>query len=98
MGRGPGSATYNSFRHVRCGASPPFGGDSEALWRVTVAYRLFAVVQYNVSPAVPGRGSAIFLHVDNGHATNGCVSVAAPRLRWLLRRVRPGATITISAA
>ena len=31
----------------------------------------------------------MFLHVDTGHATNGCVSVAEPRLRWLLRRLRP---------
>ena len=92
-----GSATYNSFRHVRCGSRPPFGGASEALWRVTVAYRLFAVIQYNVAPAVPGRGSAIFLHVDNGRATNGCVSLARPRLQWLLERLRPGATIRVTS-
>src|SRR5438552_2709887 len=29
----PASPTYNTFRHVRCGAPPPFGGASEALWR-----------------------------------------------------------------
>ena len=91
----PGSPTYNSFQHVRCGARPPFGGGSEALWRATVAYRLFAVVQYNVAPAVPGRGSAIFLHVDTGRATNGCVSLPERRLRPLLRRLRPGAVISI---
>jgi len=93
----PRSATYNRFRHLPCGDSPPFGGASEALWRVTVAYRLFAVIQYNVAPAVPGRGSAIFLHVDNGRATNGCVSVSRPHLVWLLRRLRPGATIRITS-
>ena len=55
-----GSATYNSFRHVRCGAGPPFGGDSEALWRVTVAYRLFAFIEYNVAtyPFAGERGEA----------------------------------------
>ncbi len=53
------SATYNRFRHVACSAIPPFGGASEALWRQRVAYRAFAVVQYNVAPTVPGRGSAI---------------------------------------
>jgi L,D-peptidoglycan transpeptidase YkuD (ErfK/YbiS/YcfS/YnhG family) len=91
------SPSYNRFRHVGCGATPPFGGDSEALWQATVAYRLFAVIRYNVAPVVPGRGSAIFLHVDTGHATNGCVSLPEPRLRWLLRRLRPGATIRIAA-
>ena len=93
----PRSPTYNRFRHVACGARPPFGGASEALWRATVAYRLFAVVRYNVAPARPGRGSAIFLHVDTGRATNGCISVAEPRLRFLLGRLRPGATIRVTA-
>ena len=93
----PSSPTYNRFRHLRCGATPPFRGGSEALWRATVAYRLFAVVRYNDAPAVPGRGSAIFLHVDTGRATNGCVSLPERQLRWLLRRLRAGATIAIRA-
>jgi len=93
-----GSPTYNTFRHVRCGSSPSFGGGSEALWRVTPAYRLFAFIQYNVAPVVPGRGSAIFLHVDTGRATNGCVSLPLGELRSVLRRVRPGARISIATA
>jgi L,D-peptidoglycan transpeptidase YkuD (ErfK/YbiS/YcfS/YnhG family) len=91
------SPTYNSFRHVACGTAPAFAGGSEALWRATVAYREFAFIEYNASPARPGRGSAIFLHDDLGHATNGCLSLPRPRLLQLLRRLRPGATITISA-
>jgi len=91
------SPTYNPFRHVPCGARLPFAGRSEALWRATVAYREFAFIEYNASPARPGRGSAIFLHDDLGHATNGCLSLPRPRLLQLLRRLRPGATITISA-
>ena len=92
-----GSPTYNTFRHVPCGSTPPFGGGSEALWRATIAYRLFAVVEYNAARA-PGRGSGIFLHVDTGHATNGCVSLPEPLLRRLLQTLRPGATISITAA
>ena len=91
------SPTYNRFRHMACGATPPFAGRSEALWRATVAYREFAFIEYNASPARPGRGSVIFLHDDLGHATNGCLSLPRPRLLQLLRRLRPGATITISA-
>jgi L,D-peptidoglycan transpeptidase YkuD (ErfK/YbiS/YcfS/YnhG family) len=90
------SATYNRFRHVPCGTSPPFGGGSEALWRISPAYGLFAVVEYNAAPIVPGRGSAIFLHVDTGHATNGCVSLSKPELVRLLRRLTPGATISVT--
>jgi L,D-peptidoglycan transpeptidase YkuD (ErfK/YbiS/YcfS/YnhG family) len=92
------SPGYNSFRHVACGATPPFGGGSEALWRETVAYREFAVVDYNAAPAVPGLGSGIFLHDDVGGPTNGCVSLPRPELLSLLRRLRPGARITISLA
>ena len=91
------SPTYNRFRHVACGTAPPFGGRSEALWRSTVAYREFAFIAYNASPARPGRGSAIFLHDDLGHATNGCLSLPRPHMLSLLRRLRPGATISISA-
>lgn len=94
----PGSRTYNTFRHRRCGAKPPFGADSEALWKPVAAYGAFAVVQYNVAPVVSGRGSAIFLHIDTGHATNGCVSLWRPNLLRLLRRLQPGATIAIRTA
>jgi L,D-peptidoglycan transpeptidase YkuD (ErfK/YbiS/YcfS/YnhG family) len=92
------SPSYNTFRHVACGVIPPFGGGSEALWRITPAYRLFALIQYNVAPVVPGGGSAIFLHVDTGRATNGCVSLPRSELRSLLVKVRPGATISIRTA
>ena len=94
----PASPTYNSFRHVTCGTKPPFGGTSEALWRATVAYREFAFLEYNAAPAVPGRGSAIFLHDDRGHATNGCVSLPRPELVVILRRLRTGATMQIRLA
>jgi L,D-peptidoglycan transpeptidase YkuD (ErfK/YbiS/YcfS/YnhG family) len=93
----PRSPTYNTFRHVGCGTTPPFRGSSEALWQITPAYRLFAVIQYNAAPIVPGRGSAIFLHVDTGRSTNGCVSLPRPELLRVLRRLRPGATISIRA-
>jgi L,D-peptidoglycan transpeptidase YkuD (ErfK/YbiS/YcfS/YnhG family) len=92
----PASPTYNRFRHVTCGVRPPFGGASEALWRATVAYRLFAVVGYNAA-RLPGRGSGMFLHVDTGHATNGCVSLPLTRLQWLLERLRPGSSIRVTA-
>jgi L,D-peptidoglycan transpeptidase YkuD (ErfK/YbiS/YcfS/YnhG family) len=94
----PRSPGYNSFRRLPCGAAPPFGGSSEALWKAKVAYRELAVIEYNMRPAVPGRGSAIFLHDDRGHATNGCVSLPRPQLVGLLRRLRPGATISITVA
>ena len=75
----------------RAARRPPFGGGSEALWRATTAYRHFAVVEYNAHPAVPGRGSAIFVHDDIGAPTNGCVSLPQSQLVRLLRWLRPAA-------
>jgi len=86
----PSSATYNTFRHVACGARPSFGGASEALWRISPQYRYFVVIEYNAAPVAPGRGSAIFLHVAAG-PTAGCVSLPEPRLVRLLRWLRPSA-------
>ena len=86
----PGSQAYNTFQHVACGSTPSFGGGSEALWRISPQYRYFAVIDYNAKPIVPGRGSAIFLHVAVG-ATAGCVSLPESRLLRLLRWLRPAA-------
>jgi L,D-peptidoglycan transpeptidase YkuD (ErfK/YbiS/YcfS/YnhG family) len=85
------SPAYNTFRHVTCGALPPFKGNSEALWRISPQYRYFAVIEYNAHPVVPGRGSAIFLHVSTAHGTAGCVSLPEAQLVQLLRWLRPAA-------
>jgi L,D-peptidoglycan transpeptidase YkuD (ErfK/YbiS/YcfS/YnhG family) len=92
------SPSYNQFRHVACGRAPPFGGASEALWRSPATYRELALVEYNAQPAIPGLGSAIFLHVDDGKATNGCISLPRPELLRVLRWLRPGATMRIVLA
>ena len=43
---------------------------------------------------IAGRGSGIFLHVDTGRATNGCVSLPRAALRRTLRWLRPGRRFT----
>src|SRR5919204_1068513 len=92
----PRSRWYNRFRHVRCGARPPFRVTSEDLSRSPTAYRHFALVRYNVDPVVPGRGSGIFLHASTGRPTLGCVSLALPQLLTTLRWLRPaGAPVIV---
>jgi L,D-peptidoglycan transpeptidase YkuD (ErfK/YbiS/YcfS/YnhG family) len=86
----PGSPTYNRFRHVACGRSL---ARSEPLWRISPQYRYFAEIRYNAGPVVPGRGSAIFLHVSASRPTAGCVALPEARLVRLLRWLRPGAVV-----
>jgi L,D-peptidoglycan transpeptidase YkuD (ErfK/YbiS/YcfS/YnhG family) len=87
----PVSPSYNRFRHVRCGSSPPFRTTSEDMSRSPTAYRHLAVIAYNTSPVVPGRGSGIFLHASTGRPTLGCVSLPLPELLRALRWLRPAA-------
>jgi L,D-peptidoglycan transpeptidase YkuD (ErfK/YbiS/YcfS/YnhG family) len=88
------SPFYNRFHHVRCGSTPPFRITSEDMSRSPISYRHLAVIDYNVHPVVPGRGSGIFLHVSaSGGATLGCVSLPYAQLvrtlRWLRREAKP---------
>jgi L,D-peptidoglycan transpeptidase YkuD (ErfK/YbiS/YcfS/YnhG family) len=87
----PSSPTYNSFQQVPCGVRPPFRAESEGLWKATNAYRYLIPIRYNAGPAVPGRGSAIFLHVQRPNPTNGCVSLPEAQLVQTLRWLRPTA-------
>lgn len=86
----PASPQYNTFQHVDCPATPPFGGRSESLWTAATTYQRFAVVDYNTAPVVPGAGSAIFIHDSGSGATNGCVSLAPTNVDNLLRWLQPG--------
>jgi L,D-peptidoglycan transpeptidase YkuD (ErfK/YbiS/YcfS/YnhG family) len=85
----PRSPWYNQFRHVRCGAKPPFSVVSDDMSRSPTAYRHLAVIDYNIGPTVPGRGSGIFLHASTGRPTLGCVSLPVPQLIRVLRWLRP---------
>ena len=85
------SPSYNTFQHVRCGVRPPFQAESEGLWKATTAYRYLIPIRYNADPVVPGRGSAIFLHVQHPNPTNGCVSLVEAQLVQTLRWLRPSA-------
>jgi L,D-peptidoglycan transpeptidase YkuD (ErfK/YbiS/YcfS/YnhG family) len=92
----PASPSYNRFRHVRCGSTPPFRVKSEDMSRSPTAYRDLAVIAYNTSPVVPGRGSGIFLHASTGRPTLGCVSLPLAKLVTTLRWLRPGARPVIA--
>jgi L,D-peptidoglycan transpeptidase YkuD (ErfK/YbiS/YcfS/YnhG family) len=88
----PYSPLYNRFTHVPCGVAPGFGGDSEALWTETHAYRYLAVIDFNIGPTRGGAGatgSGLFLHSWLSAATAGCVALPVERLLAVLRWLRP---------
>ena len=83
------SPTYNTFQHVACGTTPPFAGESEALWTEGNAYPSMAVIDYNTPPTGP-LGSGIFLHADIG-APPRAASPSPRRSRRRARLAQPGA-------
>jgi L,D-peptidoglycan transpeptidase YkuD (ErfK/YbiS/YcfS/YnhG family) len=67
------------------------------MWRADGLYDLVVLIGYNTDPPVPGRGSAIFLHIarpDFG-PTDGCIAVAREVLLSLMPLLGPGSRITI---
>ncbi|MGZ4729076.1 MAG: hypothetical protein ACXWB2_15255 [Acidimicrobiales bacterium] len=61
----------------------------------TPAYTYAQVIGYNEA-RTPGRGSAIFFHVDTGGGTAGCVSLPVGALLAVMRWERAGAVMSIS--
>lgn len=64
----------------------PYEGSHEKLWRSDCAYDIVVALGYNDAPALPGKGSAIFMHVsrDGYPPTDGCVALAESDLLALL--------------
>ena len=58
----------------------PYAASHEALWRDDAVYDVIGVLDWNLAPIVPGRGSAIFFHVATPDyaPTAGCVALALP--------------------
>lgn len=76
----------------------PFG--HENMRRADGLYDLVILTDWNMCPAIPGRGSAIFLHVWRGPArpTEGCVAFPLPALLRIAWELAPGAGILVRAA
>jgi L,D-peptidoglycan transpeptidase YkuD (ErfK/YbiS/YcfS/YnhG family) len=64
----------------------PYPGRHEALWRGDSIYDIAGILGWNLSPIIPGRGSAIFLHVatPDFSPTAGCIALSQPDLRACL--------------
>ena len=75
----------------------PYPARTEALWRDDHIYDLIVPLGYNDDPPVPGRGSAIFLHVARAgfRPTEGCVALALADLLAFLALAGPDSTVIV---
>lgn len=89
----PGDAAYNQP------VKRPYAASHEALWREDGVYDVIVVLGYNDDPVIPGKGSAIFLHLarQNYEPTEGCVALASEDMARFLVAARVGDTVEIVA-
>ena len=87
----PADPFYN--HHVRA----PHDFSHEHLRRADPLYDIVLTTDWNWPNAVPGRGSAIFIHSwrKPGHPTEGCLAFHPLDLRWLADRIVPGMRVVV---
>ena len=84
-------------RHYNRPVVLPYAARYERLWRDDAIYDIVVILGHNDEPPVPGKGSAIFLHVarpDYG-PTEGCVALAEPDLRHFLRHADTATSLRV---
>ena len=76
----------------------PHGFSHEALRRADPMYDLVLITDWNWPSAVPGRGSAIFVHQwrGPGRPTAGCVALRRTHLHWIAARLKPVSRLVIA--
>jgi L,D-peptidoglycan transpeptidase YkuD (ErfK/YbiS/YcfS/YnhG family) len=92
----PRSPAYNTFQRIGCGVRPPFRVTTPDMSKSRRAYAYLAVVEFNMHPVIPGRGSGIFLHAQTGGPTNGCISLRRGDLLHVLRWLSPSSAPEIA--
>ena len=78
----------------------PHRQSHEKLRRGDPLYDLVLITDWNWPNAVPGRGSAVFLHQwrHPRYPTEGCIALRRDHLRWISRHVAPGTRLIIPGA
>lgn len=75
----------------------PYSFSHEVLRRADRLYDIILVTDFNFPSAVPGGGSAIFLHQQRrqGYPTEGCVAFRRQDLIWIAQNVQFGARLIV---
>ena len=76
----------------------PSNYSHEKLYKNENIYDIILVLNYNMSPVIKNKGSAIFIHVakKNYKKTEGCVALKKNHLIKVLKNLRKNATIRIA--
>ena len=79
----PKDRNYN--KHIKL----PYPASAENLWREDNLYDIIVELGYNDDPPIPGKGSAIFMHVarENYSPTDGCIALNLNNLLEILKNI-----------
>ncbi|MES1151116.1 MAG: L,D-transpeptidase family protein [Dongia sp.] len=88
----PEDSAYNRL------VTRPYPASHEAMWLESALYDLVLVIGHNDDPVVPGKGSAVFLHLAQPDfaPTEGCVAFARTDFVALLQAMEPTTHIVIA--
>ena len=69
----------------------------ERLYKKDNAYDIILVLNYNMSPIIKNKGSAIFVHVakKNYKKTEGCIALKKMHLLKIIKKLKTSSTIKI---
>ncbi|MBA4492385.1 L,D-transpeptidase family protein [Paracoccus sp. S1E-3] len=99
---GPGDLWCDDSAHPAYNhhARAPFAASHEKLRRADPLYDIILTTDWNWPLALPGRGSAIFLHQWRrpGFSTAGCIAMSRRDLLWLAANAPPGTAVFIPSS
>ena len=87
----PNSEQYNTLIKL------PSVFKYEKLYKKENIYDIILVLNYNMSPIIKNKGSAIFIHVakKNYKKTKGCVAIKKAHLLKIVKHLRKNSTVLI---
>ena len=79
----PKSKYYNQL------ISTPFKHSYEKLWLKENIYDIILIINYNLSPVIKKKGSAIFLHIAKNKYlhTKGCIAIKKKDIKLLISKI-----------
>ena len=88
----PRSIYYNKLVNL------PFKYNAEKLYKTENTYDIILVLNYNMSPIIKNKGSAIFIHIakNNFKKTAGCVAIKKISLKKIASMINKKTLVKIS--